>query len=518
MPHIQWLLVVTIRPEYSSFECKSIKCVQVGHQSQFWNLWNFVHFSVSQEVVTAVERGLLPQFRTLSVTSTFIYEYVSVAARYCLDKLFGKRSANIQLRHLTESYSSLLTMSTETSDSYTSYLQVLRDVNSAVHLINTATEPTEDYFRSKYLLRLSCQQEAQDFIEQLFDLQKIRDIFLESLEFSEETQSDLTRLYIRSIIDISYQTGQSFLDGQPVDLQPLCKELLGWLDTFHDVPPIDLSFFKSIIEFGCKNLQCALNGQLLDLKSACPLLRDWIDDSPSVADQKRPLYKSVVKALESVLVGNKSNFLSASKDIHDWIDNLLPDCPASDRSLFEFMADVFCTTLNCFFAKPLNLRPVSSLLHECIDISSNEYIDPSEFLFGRRELKYVADGVLTFIECVFNRPFSLQPVCDVLHRSIDTTPGFSEIDKTLGKFVVCTFCKRFLRWQSISTSVDHSMHNRIVSPKLQKYLQEFSSAQLENWINSNLMQSFKHRLRKRGIRLYMRWLVPEKDKQILNWG
>ena len=67
-------------------------------------------------------------------------------------------------------------------------------------------------------------------------------------------------MHYRSIIDISYQTGQSFLDGQPVDLQPLCKELLGWLETFHDVPPIDLSFFKSIIEFGCKKLQCALNG------------------------------------------------------------------------------------------------------------------------------------------------------------------------------------------------------------------------------------------------------------------
>ena len=162
---------------------------------------------VYQEVVTAVEKGLLPQIRTLSVTSTFIPKNLDQDRTiHSLDKLFQMPLVFKQLNDITESCSSVLTscLSTETSDSYTNYLQALRDV------INTVTEQTGNYFSIRVLKMISHQQGAPDFLEQPFDLQKICGILLESLEFSETSQSELTRY--RSIIDISYQTGQSFLD------------------------------------------------------------------------------------------------------------------------------------------------------------------------------------------------------------------------------------------------------------------------------------------------------------------
>ena len=273
------------------------------------------HVQVYQQVVTAVERGSLPQLHILSVTSKFVPKCIDpTKVLNSLDDLMAYSTAHVQLHELTEACSSLLTtsLSTETSESYISYLQGLQDVNLAIHLANIA-EHIGNYFNSK-IFRMIYHFPGDTF-QQPFDLQKIRGILHESLEVSDKPQSE--RMRLKSIIDISCQKGQSFLDGEPLDLMPVSSQLQDWLDTFDDVPPVDLSLFKSLVEFGCKNFQCAFNRQPLDLQPVCPLFKEWIGHSPSVNDPVRPLLESVVDAVESVLVGNKSNFKSASSKMKE---------------------------------------------------------------------------------------------------------------------------------------------------------------------------------------------------------
>ena len=357
-----------------------------------------------------------------------------------------------------------------------------------------------------------------DSFQQPSDLEKIRGILHESLLDFETPQSD--RIRLKSIIDICCQKWQSCLDGEPLDLMSVSSQLQDWLDTFDDVSPVDLSLFKSLVEIGCKNFQCALNGQPLDLRPVCPLLKEWIARSPSANDQVRPLLKAAVDAVESVLVGNKSNFKSASSEIYASTENVLdsPDWSASQRSMVKFITHVFSTILNCFFTEPLDLQSVSRLLHEWIDTSSDKYIDPSEFPADHRTIKCVADGVLTFVECVFNRPFSLQPVCDVLHKYIDTSPGLSECDKSIRKWTADAMCiglqqmisGKLLTLFSAVPEVYPSLVNRMLSPDAQNYFRKVSSEQLANATNSNLVRVSKYKLRKRGIRVYAHFAVSEK--------
>ena len=179
---------------------------------------------------------------------------------------------------------------------------------------------------------------------------------------------------------------------------------------------------------------------------------------------------------------------------------------------------MFCTFLNCFFTEPLDLQPVSRLLHEWIDTSLDNYIDPSEFPADHRTLKCVTDGILAFVECVFNRPLSLLPVCDVLHKYIDTSPGLSEYDKSNRKWfadVCCTGFQQILSGKLLTLfstvpEVDYSRVNRIFSPDTQNYLRKLSSEKLTNSINSNLIRVSKYKLRKRGIRVYAHFAVSEK--------
>ena len=93
--------------------------------------------------------------------------------------------------------------------------------------------------------------------------------------------------------------------------------------------------------------------------------------------------------------------------------------------------------INCFFSKPLDLQPVSSLLHEWIDNSC----DPDKRVPKIHcTMQYMADAVCAFVQCLFNRPFNLQPVCDVVHRWIDTTPDLSESERSVIKyFTECAF-------------------------------------------------------------------------------
>ena len=475
------------------------------------------HVQVHQQVVTTVERGSLPQLHTFSVTSKFVL----IDLTTMLNSLEIFCTANEQLHHLPEACSSLLntSLSTEISEPYISYLQGLKDMNLATHLANRGEhigEYMDIYFGSK-LFKMKYHFPG-DFSQQPFDLGKICSILLEKFELSDIPES--VRPPLKSIIVFFCQKGQSFLDGEPLHLMPVASQLHDLLDTFDDVSPVDLSLFKSLVEIGCKNFQCALNGQPLDLQSVCPLLKEWIGRSPSVHKPVRPLLESIVDAVESVLVGNQSNYKSASSKIHEWVElvSYLPNCPTFLHSQLKFMADVFCTFLNCFFTKPLDLQPFSRLWGEWIETSSDKYIEESEFPVDLRKLKCVVEVILTFMECAFNRPFSLLPVCDVVHKWVGTSPGLSECDKSICKWLADVWCIRLEQILSgklqtlfsVVPEVDPSLVNRMLSPDTETYLQKFSSEQLTNSINFHLLRVSKYQLRKHGIRVYTHFSVSEK--------
>ena len=80
---------------------------------------------------------------------------------------------------------------------------------------------------------------------------------------------------------------------------------------------------------------------------------------------------------------------------------------------------------------------MSSLLHEWIDNSCDPDKRVPEI---HPTMQYMADAVCAFVQCLFNRPFNLQPVCDVVHRWIDTTHDLSESERSVIKyFTECTF-------------------------------------------------------------------------------
>ena len=208
----------------------------------------------------------------------------------------------------------------------------------------------------------------------------------------------------------------------------------GPTDTFLDISKseIDRSLVKSLVEIRCKNVELGLKGQPLDLQPMCPVLQDMIAVSFDITNPFRPLLKSVVDTVESVLVGNRSDFQSVSSVIHEWIDNA-PDCSASERYLVKFIAEAFCTFLNCFFTKPLDLQPVRSLLFDFVDKPSDEFMDLCKSPAAQFITKVGIDSICMLVQSFCNSKSKIDAMSNVIREWFEKMPDLLESNQTIRK-------------------------------------------------------------------------------------
>ena len=456
------------------------------------------HIQIFDEVTKAVETGLLTQLSNLCVTSKYIVKHINLTTGNYLSDLMDSALMQTCSQDLVETCSSLLTTSTTPSSQidslYLNSILGLRSVSLALGFTKVS-EATGNYFVSRILRKMA--HSATFLLERPFDLHELRSFLIDSLEIYGIPQSHHSSL--KTLIHAACNSAQSFLDGQPLDLQPVYKILHDWLETCDSLPPADCSILKSLVNFGCRNLQFGMNGQPLDLKPICPLLKEWIGSTPSIIDEVRPLLKSLVDAVESVVNGRPSYLQLATVRIHEYISSI-PGTPASSIKLYRFAVGIFCTFLSCFFTQPLDLQPVCDLLCEWIGKSTSNYFGLPEYPIDKRTLKYLAEGVCTFLECRINKPVHFTPLCNVVNRWIDTTPNLSKSESSFRKIGAELMCIL------MTPNPDFSL----MSPEIREYFGKVHSAQVMNSFNGNLLRFYKFKLRKRGICVYTQYSVSEK--------
>ena len=382
-----------------------------------------------QQLTDLVEKGVFPNLNTLSVTSQIIPKHA-----------ISRASDNVSISELQEA--SIEAM----------YLQDIRDVSSfqiAVHLPN-------DELHLKYLFEL---MNVNSALENTFEQKMNRSVSKMFRTFSyhggDIVGGPLGREIIRSglyeCLDSYHVDGRErsclvslgnavidimlvFVTGETVDVHPLCNALQDCTDTFLDISKseIDRSLVKSLVEIGCKNVELGLKGQPLELQPMCPVLQDMIAVSFDITNPFRPLLKSVVDAVESVLVGNRSDFQSASSEIREWTDNA-PDCSASERYLVKFIAEVFCIFLNCFFTKPLDLQPVRSLLFDFVDKPSDQFMDLCKSPAAQFITKFGIDSICMLVESFCNNKSKTDAMSNKIRKWFEKMPDLLESNQTIRK-------------------------------------------------------------------------------------
>ena len=258
-----------------------------------------------------------------------------------------------------------------------------------------------------------------------------------------------------------------------------------------------------------------LNGQQLDLQPICPVLQDLIAVCADIPDPFRPLLKSVVDAVESVLVGNQSNFQSASSEIHEWVDKA-PDHSARERSLFRFIADVFFSFLKCFFTKPLDLQPARSLLFDFVDNPSDEFVDLCKTPEAQL-IKFVVDSSCTLVESFCNKKSDTDPMSTILNKLFTWNADLFESNLTIRKeiayvihIIIQHFFMETLGMIDGLYDLDLSLASSRMSKGVQEFLIKLYSTQVMHRKNLKKLRDLRHRLRLRGIRVYEHYLPVEK--------
>ena len=463
------------------------------------------HFQLYQQITELLEKEMFPNLNTFSITSQIIPKHaVSRATDYV--SVSDLREASIEavyLQELRDISSSQITTHLSNEESHLKYMRGLTDVNSA---LDNTFEKKFSYFMTKFFRAFS----EVDMVGNLLFAEVSRSLEDEWLDFCDI--SDKERSCLKSLGDVTRANIQAFVSGKPVDTQPVCSSLQDWIDNFPNISELDLSLLKSLAEIGYKNLELALNGQPLDLQPVCPLLRDYVVASPDKDDSFRSLLKPVVDAVESVFIGSLSNFKSASTEIYQGIEKVShsSNFSASVCSQLKFITDVFCTFLNCFFTEPLDLHPVIDWLH------SNEFeifqSPEAQFIF-----KFDVDVICTLVEYFCKEKSNTDPFIAMVSKWFETIPDLLESNPTISKefaFIVHTTIQHFLVKSLciFAESADPGLFlaNSRMSEGVQEYAMKWYSTQVIHQRNLNKLRDLRHRLRKRGIRVYEHYIPVKK--------
>ena len=468
------------------------------------------HVQLYKELTELTQRDVFPNLNTLNVTSQIIPKHtVPIATgNASVSHLRQASIASVHLQDIIDVSSSQITTSRSKDESYLSYLSGLMNIKSA---FDDILELPIEFFFTKCLSAIS--YHGADFA----GTSSYLDITLASLQECMDSQdSPMNLSFVKSLLKAYFCNVKAYFNEEAVDLEPLSSKLQDWMDLSLEYPEIDISLLKALVEFGFRNLQFALNGQSLDLQPVCPLLRDWIAVSPSVPDIFRPLLKCAVDAVESVITGNQSGLQAASGEMHHWIENSSDFC-TSERSFYRSLVDVFCAFLNCFFTSPLDLQSVRSLLNEYIDSGQDHFVRQYQIPMGKFVLKFMADLFCTFVECICNRPFNLKPVEELLNTWMGKMPNLLEAGPSINKSIagildsiVHLIVTRPLNVLGISPDPNLACVNSFESKDMQDYFLGMWSAQVTHQKNLKKLRDLKHRLRKLRIRVYEHYVPVEK--------
>ena len=174
--------------------------------------------------------------------------------------------------------------------------------------------------------------------------------------------NEYDRSALKSCVDVIH----CLLNGEPVDLQPMCTEILRWVDHTRDIT--ERYYIKPVVEIACTRLQLAFEGESIDMQ---------------------PVYDKLQEVIEE-----------------------LPNINQSDRLFYKYVANISCTAVECVFRRPFSLQPMRHKLHELIDGH------PESPEVGRPFLKRMADVLCTCLECLFRRPVDLHPAWQSFHEWI----------------------------------------------------------------------------------------------------
>ena len=516
-----------IQLRWSSVESLDVHCAHRHGSSD--------HVQLYQQLNDLMEKDVFLNLNSLSVASQIIAKYAANRDKISVSDLQEASVEAVYFQQLLDISCSQMTTHLPSDGSHLKYILGLMNVNMALNNTLKATTSNFGNISTKIFglfadhgndmvgTALTAELHRRDMSHE----ERVQSHFffaglLGSRELTEVMHlmqclldwcqmSDRERSCWESLGEVVIANVQEFISGKAVDLQPVCSALHNCIDISPNISELDRSLLKSLAEITCKNLQLAFNGQQLDLQPVCPLLQDWINRSQYIPDRFRPLLKSIVKAIESVLTGNQPGLQSAHYEIHEWVDKA-PDRSASQRSLFRFIADVFCASLKCFFTKPLDLESVRSLVFEWVEHPPKGFSvlcqSPGiQFLF-----KCFVDVLCTVVESFCNERSDTDPVSTVVEKWLERITDLLESNLTLSRdiafFIYSTIqplLMKPLRMSDESLTFTSPGNSRI-SKIFHDYPVKLQSTQATHQKNLSTLRGLKHGLRKRGIRVYEHYL------------
>ena len=315
--------------------------------------------------------------------------------------------------------------------------------------------------------------------------------------------------YDRSALKSCADVIHCLLNGIPVDLQPMCAEILRWIDNTCDVSK--RHFLKCVVEMACPRLQLAFNGESIDMQPVCDKLLEVIEKLPDIIQYDRLFLKNLTHiscTCVECIFRRPFSLQPLCRKLGELID-VYPDNPEEDRPLLKFMTNVVCTCLECLFKRPVDLHPAWSIFHEWIDSCLGDHVEASDLPTARFMLKLNVNLVCAHVHCLLSRSFSPEHVQSLLHSWIDRTPNFSDSERSDSKLLVDLACDSLQRMTTeyslsvngIPNEPDPSLFTCFKSTDLQQCVLKLCSSQ-EAVKNLNKLRDLKLTLRKRGIRVY----------------
>ena len=247
--------------------------------------------------------------------------------------------------------------------------------------------------------------------------------------------SDSSRPYAKYLGDVACANVNSYFKGEPLNIPELRTAIFDWVENSYDLNAEDLSALRSLL----KGVETMSNTPPEGLKQIRHTLEKWTQSTIRVENCNRGPFISITRCIytcvHSFLSGERLNLQPLSILMADILQGDYSVTHAERRRYVAFI-DVTCCLIESVVNKPVSLQTVSSKLQESIETHLNL---PQSI---RYFVRICVDVLCTGVECLFRKPWNLDPLALVLYGWIDKFPNISSKDRANYKSITEESCKK----------------------------------------------------------------------------